>query len=135
MYKAVGSIYKNVYKAPPTGFSAFPVDQPRADSRDMSQPYAHRAEIERLDQRPGSTSGSAARELPVVARPQSAIVDLLRKTAARLAASGVDAFERAVDIMHLQGGGEMKTFVAGVLVGVATIAGNGAKLVLSNKST
>jgi len=28
----------------------------------MSQPYAHRAEIERLDQRPGSTSGSAARE-------------------------------------------------------------------------
>ena len=24
----------------------------------MSQPYAHRTEIERLDQRPGSTSGS-----------------------------------------------------------------------------
>src|SRR5713101_3182074 len=41
--------------------SRFPVDPPRADSRDMSQPYAHRAEIERLDQRPGSTSGSAAR--------------------------------------------------------------------------
>ena len=52
VYKAFASIYKNVYKAPPTGFSAFPVDPPRADSRDMSQPYAHRAEIERLDQRP-----------------------------------------------------------------------------------
>jgi len=60
VYKAFASIYKNVYKAPPTGFSAFPVDQPRADSRDMSQPYVHRAEIERLDQRPGSTSGSDA---------------------------------------------------------------------------
>src|SRR6266849_4310054 len=60
--QGIASIYKNVYKAPPTGFSAFPVDPPRADSRDMSQPYAHRAEIERLDQRPGSTSGSAARE-------------------------------------------------------------------------
>src|SRR6266853_753016 len=27
----------------------------------MSQPYAHRAEIERLDEKAGSTSGSAAR--------------------------------------------------------------------------
>jgi hypothetical protein len=48
VYKAFARIYKSVYKAP-TGFSAFPVDPPRADSCDMSQPYAHRAEIERLD--------------------------------------------------------------------------------------
>ncbi len=53
VYKAFASTYKNVYKAPPTGFSAFPVNPPRADSRDMSQPYAHHAEIKRLDQRPG----------------------------------------------------------------------------------
>jgi len=38
VYKAFASIYKNVYKAPPTGFSAFPVDPPRADSCDMSPP-------------------------------------------------------------------------------------------------
>jgi hypothetical protein len=61
VYKAFASSYKTVYKAPPTGFSAFPVDPSHADSRNMSQPYVHRAEIERLDQRPGSTSGLAAR--------------------------------------------------------------------------
>jgi hypothetical protein len=44
-----------------TECSAFPIDPSRVDSYDMSQPYAHRAEIDRLEQRPGSTSGSAAR--------------------------------------------------------------------------
>jgi hypothetical protein len=43
-----------------TECSAFPIDPSRVDSYDMSQPYAHRAEIDRLEQRPGSTSGSAA---------------------------------------------------------------------------
>ncbi len=67
VYKAFASIYKSVYKAPRPGVSAFPVDPTRADSCDMSQPYAHRAEIERLDQRSGSTSGSTARvpQLPL----------------------------------------------------------------------
>jgi hypothetical protein len=32
-----------------TGFSPFLVDPTRADSCDIAQPYAHRAEIERLD--------------------------------------------------------------------------------------
>jgi hypothetical protein len=40
-----------------------------------------------------------------------------------------------VDIIDLQGGGEMKTFVAVILVGVATIAGIGAEMVLGNKAT
>ena len=36
----------------------------------MSQPYAHRAEIDRLEQRPGSTSGSARAWGEVLAEPR-----------------------------------------------------------------
>jgi hypothetical protein len=47
LYKTFASRYKNVYKAPPTGCSAFPVDPRRADSCDLSPPYGssrrHRA--------------------------------------------------------------------------------------------
>jgi hypothetical protein len=53
-----------------TECSAFPIDPSRVDSYDMSQPYAHRAEIDRLEQRPGSTSGSARAWGEVLAEPR-----------------------------------------------------------------
>ena len=60
-YNPFASSYKNIYKAPSIAFSALRVDPSRVNSCDKSQPYAQRAEMKPLDQRPGSTLGSAAR--------------------------------------------------------------------------
>jgi hypothetical protein len=69
-YNPFASSYKNVYKAPSIAFSALRVDPSRVDSCDKSQPYAQRAEMKPLDQRPGSTLSSAARTASTPSPPE-----------------------------------------------------------------